>query len=314
MTDKQVNKWLRRRFSGIGWVLISYYLLMNALVLLDMLLAEVRGMLGMVSGKTVDPAAYLDSAWGYVVTVLVGIAVLHVWKGPDYWRQEVLVRSSRMRPGVFLALLLLAMGAQMVNSLWIMALELVLNLFGLSAMGVLESVSGASDTFSMFLYASILAPISEEILFRGYVLRSLKPFGKRFAIWGSAILFGLFHGNLLQTPYAILMGVLFGYVTVEYSIVWAVGLHLFNNLVLADLLTRLTASWSDMAYGALNLVLFGGSFLAALVILIRNRERIRAYRESEGMDPRVWKWFFLNGGVLVLAVIALVNMAALLFL
>ena len=26
MTDKQINKWLRRRFSQIGWVLLFYYL------------------------------------------------------------------------------------------------------------------------------------------------------------------------------------------------------------------------------------------------------------------------------------------------
>lgn len=314
MTDKKINQWLRRRFSAVGWVLIGYYLLMNLMVLLEVLQGELIWVLRQYGGT---PGAYgpaAEGAWGYIVATTVGFILLHAWKGGDFWREEVLSKENRMKPGVFLCLLILGMGAQMVNSFWVTGVEAVLNLFGMSAMGILQSVSGSADTLGMFLYASILAPVGEELLFRGYVLRSLKPFGKRFAIWGSAILFGVFHGNLLQTPYAILMGLLLGYVTVEYSIGWAVMLHLFNNLVLADLLTRLTYNWSDMAYGMLNMLLFGGSFLLALGILIQNRGNIRDYRSSEWIDRRVVKWFFLNTGVLVLMGIALVNMVSLLFM
>ena len=311
MTDKQINKWLRSRFSSVGWVLIGYYALLNLFVMLEILLGDLIWMLQTYAGKA--SAFVSEEAWGYIVSIAVLLILLHVWKGSDFWRTEVLHRERRMQPGVFLCLLILSVASQLLNSFWISGLEMVLNLFGLSAMWVLESVSGSADTFSMFLYASILAPIGEELLFRGYVLRSLKPFGKRFAIWGSAILFGLLHGNLLQTPYTILMGLLLGYVTVEYSIGWAVLIHLFNNLVLADLLTRLTANWSDVSYGVLMTLLLWGSFLLGLGILIRHRESIRDYRNSEWIDKRVVKWFFLNPGVLVLTAIALVNMVSLLF-
>jgi len=314
MTDKQINKWLRRRFSQVGWVLIGYYCLMNLLVMLEVLVDELRWMLEGFLDPNGAADFFPENAWGYIATLFTGLLILHAWKGPDYWRGEVLVRESNMRPGVLACLLCFSVGAQMVNSVWVMGLETVLNLFGLSAMAVLETVSGASDTFSMFLYASVLGPISEEILFRGYVLRSLRPFGKRFAILGSAVLFGLFHGNLLQAPYAFMLGLLLGYVTVEYSIGWAVLIHVFNNLVLADLLTRLTAGWSDMAYSALNLVLLGGCFLLSLGILIRKRSAVREYRSGEWMDRRCLKCLFLNPGVLCLSVIALVNMVMLLFI
>ena len=200
------------------------------------------------------------------------------------------------------------MGAQMANTLWVTLLEAIMNSVGRSVMPVLEAVAGDTDTFSMFMYASILAPVWEEILFRGYVLRTLRPFGKRFAILASAILFGLFHGNLLQTPYALLMGLVLGYVTVEYSIGWAIALHMFNNLVLADLLTRLTANWSEMAYGTLNLILFGGSAVISVWILLRNRGEIRAYRGSDWIDRRCLKCFFTSGGILALTALACVNM------
>lgn len=318
MTDKQMNQWLRRQFTVVGWVLLAYYLLMNVLAMLGMFLESAKQTLwGFAAGdfgSAMDVDAIYGNAWGYVLTILVGLVVLHAWKGNDYWNAEILAKENRMTPSAFFCMLSFCMGAQMVNSIWVMLLELILNQFGASAVPILESVSGESDTFSMFLYASILAPIGEEILFRGYVLRSLRSFGKRFAIFGSALLFGLFHGNFLQTPYAILMGLVLGYVTVEYSIGWAVLLHMFNNLVLADLLTRLTASWSDLAWSILNLVLFGGSLVISAVILISKRREIREYNHSEWMDRRCLKCFFTNSGILALSAICIFNMITLFFI
>ena len=109
-------------------------------------------------------------------------------------------------------------------------------------------------------------------------------------------------------PYAVLMGLLLGYVTVEYSLLWSILLHMFNNLVLADLLARLTASWLDAAYEMLNLILLGGGALVSLVILVKNRQSIREYRKAEWMDRRCVKCFLTNSGILALAVLMCVNM------
>ena len=309
MTDKQINRWLRRKFSGIGWILVAYYVLMNAMAMLTMLLDSLKQLLQGAASPDMD--VILGNGTGYLMTIALGALLLTAWKGTDYWKREIFVREKSMGPDIFACFLCFCAGAQMVNSLWITLLELVMNSMGASLLPLLDSVAGASDTFSMFLYASILAPVAEEVLFRGYVLRSLRPYGKRFAIVGSAVLFGMFHGNLLQTPYAVTMGLVLGYLAVEYSIFWSILLHMFNNLVLADMLTRLTAQWSDMAYGMLNLILFGGGFLLSLMILIRNRQKIRDYQKSEWMDRRVLKCFFGNPGVLTLLIIALGNMLAL---
>lgn len=318
MEEKQINKWLRRRFTGVGWTLIVYYSIMNILAVLAMAVDAAQRLFWAFKtgnfGGNMDFNAISGNAWGYILTIAVGLVILHAWKGGDYWKGEILVREGNMTPAVFFCLLCLCMGAQMVNGLWISLLEVILNQFGLSVMTTLESVSGASDTLSMFLYSALLAPIAEEVLFRGYVLRTLRPFGKRFAIFGSAFLFGVFHGNLLQTPYAFLVGLLLGYVTVEYSIVWAMALHMFNNLVLADLLTRLTENLPELAATSLQILLFGGAALAAAGILIAKRGQIRAYRQSEWMDRRCLKCFFSCSGVLVLTAMMAMNMILLLLL
>ncbi len=312
MTDKQINRYLRRQFSVVGWILILYYGLMTLTTYIstmtDMAIQMVESFPVIMGDDMFDWDRIYGNGWGYIAAILVGFAVLDAWKGRAFRKEEIFAREEPMKFRVFATILCFCMGAQMVSSLWITLLELIMNAFGKSVMPMLETVAGDSDTFSMFLYASILAPVWEEVLFRGYVLRTLRPFGKRFAVFASAVAFGLFHGNLLQTPYAFLMGLVMGYVTVEYSIVWSILLHIFNNLVLADLLTRLTANWSDMAYGALNTVLFGGSAVISLVILVKNRHSIRAYRSAEWIDRRCLKCFFTSGGMLVLTVMMVISM------
>lgn len=316
MTDKQIDKWLRRRFTQVGWVLVAYYVLMSVLVIVAMYLDMAQQTVNaFASGQFLfdyDWGAIDGNAWGYIVSILAGCVILHAWKGGDYWKTEILEKENRMSGKVLLCVLSFCIGAQMVNSIWVTTLEMILNLFGGSLMPLLESVSGDSDTFSMFLYSAIAAPIAEEVLFRGYILRSLRPYGKRFAILGSAILFGLFHGNLLQTPYAILVGLVLGYVTVEYSIGWAVLLHMFNNLVLADLLTRLTNLLPPMLADAVTLLLLGSCMIVSGILLFVKRREIINHISSEWMDRRVLKCFFTNAGILILT--ALMLLSCLMFL
>lgn len=312
MNEKQINKWLRKRFSPVGWTLVGYYVLMNILVSVAMLRDVIAGYLNaFIEGNdqyVPDVSALTGNAWGYIAAVAVALVILYAWKGREFWGGEVLRREKPMKPGALLCMVCLCAGTQMVNFVWINLLELVMNCFGRSATGMLDAVSGSSDTVSMFLYASFLAPTSEELIFRGFVLRSLRPYGKRFAILGSAFLFGLFHGNLLQTPYAFLVGLVLGYVAVEYSVGWSMVLHIFNNLVLADLLSRLTANLPEVAASVLELTIFTGFFAAAVAILIANRARVRAYIQSEWIDRRCLKCFFFSAGVIVLTVLMVINM------
>ena len=317
MEEKQINKSLRRQFTAIGWALVVYYLIMNVLAVVtivgDVLIQYLRGFAAGEFFLEPDLDALASNAWGYIVSIAVGLIVMYAWKGGDYWKTDILVKEKPMTAGTFFCLLSFCIGVQMLNSLWIELLEVILNQFDMSVIPLLESVSGSSDTFSMFLYASILAPITEEIFFRGYILRSLRPYGKRFAIFTSAFLFGLFHGNLLQTPYAFLVGLVLGYAAVEYHILWAIALHMFNNLVLADLLTRLTANLPEMALEVINLVLFGGFLVVSIGILIAKRREIRDYNRSEWMDRRCLKCFFLSSGIIVLTVIMVINIILMLF-
>lgn len=311
MTDRQIDKFLRRKFSVVGWALVIYNLILIALVYGAIAQDAVSQLLrfGAVNEQTLS-----NNAWGYLAAIAVGIVILHSWKGPDYWRREVLVKENPMHASAFCALIVLTIGVQMVSSLWIGLVEMVMNGFGRSIAPMLEGITGESESVSMFLYGCLFGPLAEEILFRGFVLRSLRPYGKRFAIVFSALLFAVFHGNLLQLPYAFIMGLLMGYAAVEYSFFWALAVHMFNNVVLADLFTRLTANLPEEIYYTLDTALFGGCAIISVALLIGNRKKIRAYREAEGMDRRCLKCFFTNSGMIVLLTMLWLSMLELFFM
>ena len=82
---------------------------------------------------------------------------------------------------------------------------------------------------------AILAPIVEEIVFRGAILRLLLECfsGKKawIAIVISAVAFGLFHGNLAQAVNASFLGLILGWLYYRTkSIVPSMVLHLVNNV------------------------------------------------------------------------------------
>lgn len=314
MTEKQINKWLRRQFSPTGWVLIGYYVLMNLLLYVAMaadlgkqLLWNLR--LGSFPFDF-DWNMIWSNGWGYVASCVVALLIIFGWKGSSFWSRVLKTRQKRMTFLTLLAVIGLSILAQLLNSIWIGLLEWVCSFFGHSMMPLLESVSGATDTASMFLYSAIFAPVAEEILFRGYILHTLKPYGKRFAILGSGLLFGIFHGNLLQMPYAVIMGFVLGYLAVEHSFLWAVFLHVFNNLVLAEGLSRLAELLPPIAADVITMAVFAVFSLAALGILIAKRGEIREYRAGEWIDRRCVKCLFTNLGVVLLLIMMAGNIVS----
>lgn len=84
---------------------------------------------------------------------------------------------------------------------------------------------------NLLFFIVISAPIVEEFVFRGVILGLLKRYGDRFAIFISAILFGLIHANIEQFIYAFLIGLYFGFVLVKTKSLWTtILLHsLFNS-------------------------------------------------------------------------------------
>lgn len=97
---------------------------------------------------------------------------------------------------------------------------------------ILAPISQGSIILSI-ITVGIVAPIAEEVLFRGVIYNTLnRKISVKWTIIIQAILFGVFHGNLIQGLYATLLGVIFGYVTYKTKSLWpAIIMHMTNNLI-----------------------------------------------------------------------------------
>ncbi len=84
----------------------------------------------------------------------------------------------------------------------------------------------------MILVVGIIGPICEELMFRGIVFHRLKDWVKpQAAIAISALLFGIYHGNVVQFFYATCMGVMLAVIYDKTGTLWiSIVAHIAANL------------------------------------------------------------------------------------
>ncbi len=312
MDHKLERKRLRQVASPIGWALLIYLMLMNLAVMVVAMVDTVVIYIELTNGadytrEQIDTMV-LSNGWGYLLTILVGMVALRVWQGREFCTRTLWTRGRPMKAGDFWELCCIFVAGQLVFTVLAPIQESILNFFGLSALSSVEAATMSNETWSMYLYACIGAPIAEELVFRGMVLRLLEPHGKRLAIFGSAFAFSIFHGNLVQIPYTFLVGLILGYVAVEYNIVWAMLLHMINNLVLADMISRLTVALpagTDSLIQAALILLCG---IGAVGILLARRQDIRRYHRENPMKDAHVAGFLTAPGMVAMMVATVVTL------
>jgi hypothetical protein len=97
--------------------------------------------------------------------------------------------------------------------------------------------SSSIDITFFFLSFAIVTPIAEELLFRGYILDSIKRMhGDWPAIIGSALLFALVHFNLFGMVPFIMGGVIYGWLRIKTgSLLPSIACHMMWNLMALSL-------------------------------------------------------------------------------
>lgn len=164
--------------------------------------------------------------------------------------------------------------------------ELMSTSFGYFGLGVL-------------LYA-ILPAISEELIFRGIIQKSLSTKLTGFAtIMMTTFLFVLIHGSLGQTVYQFIVGILLSYLAyVGGSVVYSIILHMLNNFLVLlfscfDIVSYLSAE-SVVYYNVFSMIFPILIFLLGVVLVailfwvlkyLRNKNFFRY--DSKGKKKKV---------------------------
>jgi membrane protease YdiL (CAAX protease family) len=87
--------------------------------------------------------------------------------------------------------------------------------------------------FGAFMKVVIIAPVVEELIFRGVIMYGLmRNYSKAKAIFFSGLLFALFHLNPWQFPATFILGILLGWIMIRTkNIGLAIIGHAINNLL-----------------------------------------------------------------------------------
>ena len=113
---------------------------------------------------------------------------------------------------------------------------------------LISNVTGVSTSWLMLLTVFIISPIAEEILFRGLVMTySKRVMSAVPAVVLQALLFGIYHGNIIQGTYAFLMGILLGFIVhktdnLTASIVFHIALNVSILVVPGSLLKKTSST------------------------------------------------------------------------
>ena len=162
-----------------------------------------------------------------------------------------------------------------------------------------------------FISTAIIPPLVEEFACRGLVLGVLRKYGDGFAILASSALFGILHGNFQQIPFAFLVGLVLGYITVKSGSLWlAILIHAFNNGLsfMVDIAnTTMPVEVCNVLYIlVLTLILLLGLIS---IFVLKNKKFLYdlAKSKTKANAKQKYKWFFSSATIIIFIVICILE-------
>ncbi|SFX74330.1 CPBP family intramembrane glutamic endopeptidase [Ruminococcus sp. XPD3002] len=305
-TSKEFKKNCSRKV-GVGlllYTLVSFAV--TAIVALAYIAVQgIQGKLDSLSGD-VDPSL---EGWSMLIAVILGIIFLFVYSQKFITPKQVLKKQNKITPKAILGATALFLGMSFIYEFMMDGMEALLNLGGYTIQDSIDTANlNMEMSLSLTLYAGIIGPIAEELVYRGFVMKSLERFGKVFSIITSALFFGVMHANPAQIPYCAIGGLILGYIASNYGIIWSMFIHIVNNLIFGvfveDALDKFfgekVGEYVEM--GMLFVLLVIGGYIVYL-----NREKIgRFIKNNPAKNKKVYLWTFTTIPVIIFIVFNLI--------
>jgi len=271
---------IRRYENIVGGFLLGHFVLMNVLFLI---LGE--GFIWLVAltdgAMTALPENYHSLAWEYfqntssytaiMMLCIAGCSILVTYLGCRATKIPVstLFQTKDFNFRKAVSYILIALLIQTVTAWMAAGIEDLLEGVGIAPYHADTASSQDIKNIMMdFIYGVIVAPITEELLVRGFVMKNLCRVSQKFGIVMSAFFFGVWHENIPQFVLAFTAGCFFGYLTVKHnSLIPSIIAHMAVNLC-ATVFDILDTFHLDTAYNIFN-VLYMLAVIAGGVLLIK---------------------------------------------
>jgi len=169
-----------------------------------------------------------------------------------------------------------------------------------------DSVLASDESpWPLFIIVVIVAPIMEEYVFRYLPYRKLGGYDPRLYVVWTAVAFGLFHMDLVQSTYTIVVGLVLGVIMIKTgSLKYVIALHMIFNLVgvwgFGGLILRSGNELAVLLYGFFHLILLGAGVFFGIKLCWRG---FFTFSELEPWTPSIWRPAFRNAGFLMFALL-----------
>lgn len=220
------KKAMKKAASHVGFGLLFFYIIIYALSFLVGIVLGITGTEHLLS----EPVFLLE--YNVILTLFGFVSGAILIFALEKNKPSQLISYGLTQKGTFFGGILLGIGwctiANFITGLFQTILEPVFPL----VQNELETPSGIIGFVISVLSMAVAPALLEEFIFRGAIMGTLLKFGKGFAIFASAFLFGLVHGNLVQIPFAFMVGIILGVLTLRTGSIWtAVIVHFLNNFI-----------------------------------------------------------------------------------
>ena len=279
----------RERFSRLGWALVAQMAAMLAVQTALLLAAQ-----------ALAPVLVRSGVFLWLVSVLsaYGAGVPAAWLVLRGTEEAPPQPGAPLGPGRFFRSYLAGLGLMyLVNLATLALMGLVGLLRGQTVENPVDNMADYPLVLNLLL-GCVIAPVCEEYLFRGLLLNRLRPYGERFAVWASALCFGLFHGNFSQFFYACAIGVLFAGVVLKTGrLRQAMLLHALINFVGTGLIPLLSGL-GEAGDWLLTLLVLAAMFVGLAFLPAMRREFSPAPGWKGLTAWEAWRCFLANPGML----------------
>ena len=142
---------------------------------------------------------------------------------------------------------------------------------------------GAFALVITLVSTAVMPALLEEFAIRGVILQPARRYGMAFAIISSSVIFGIMHGNLIQAPFAFIVGMCFAFFAIKCDSLWiGVILHFINNsfsVVMSYLGERMPENTLNLIYYIIiGVVVLAG--IACFVVLLLTDKQF--FKKEEG--------------------------------
>lgn len=279
----------RERFSRLGWALVAQMAAMLAVQTALLLAAQ-----------ALAPVLVRSGVFLWLVSVLsaYGAGVPAAWLVLRGTEEAPPQPGAPLGPGRFFRSYLAGLGLMyLVNLATLALMGLVGLLRGQTVENPVDNMADYPLVLNLLL-GCVIAPVCEEYLFRGLLLNRLRPYGERFAVWASALCFGLFHGNFSQFFYACAIGVLFAGVVLKTGrLRQAMLLHALINFVGTGLIPLLSGL-GEAGDWLLTLLVLAAMFVGLAFLPAMRREFSPAPGWKGLTAGEAWRCFLGSPGML----------------